>query len=209
MKTKLGPAGLLHTAYCLLLSAAIVVVPSASVQAAEWTEFHDQSERFGVNFPGTPQIENFTYHTWREADVPAKIYTVKDGPRTYSVTVVNYQKVTDMGDLGTTDVLGSIAWAAWNVRRRPGVDIKYDAYAEADRIEGHEIYLVNPDKTQTSIAIFREASRLYILEANVPAGSPPPIQFQQSLQIYDDAGQRVRYETDVNRIRKRVPDTCQ
>jgi hypothetical protein len=191
------------------IAIALIACSQAPAFAVEWTEFVDQSERFGVNFPGKPQVTQITYRTWREADVPAKVYTVKDGPRTYSVTVVNYQKVTDTGDLGTTDVLGSIAWAAWNVRRRPGVEIKYDAYAEADRIEGHEIYLVNPDKTQTSIAIFREKSRLYILEATVPAGSPPAIQFQQSLQIFDDNGVRVRYETNVDRIRKRVQDVCQ
>ena len=64
--------------------------------------------------------------------------------------MVNYSKlVAAKGDAETTDVLGSIAWAAWNVRKRPGIQITYDAYAQADRIEGHEIYLVNPDKSQT------------------------------------------------------------
>jgi len=188
---------------------AMILMAASPVYAAEWIEFQDKAERFGVNLPGKPDVRDIMYTSWRGAVLPAKVYTVKDGPRTYSVTVVNYQKVTDTGDVGTTDVLGSIAWAAWAVRRRPGVDIKYDAYAQADRIEGHELYLVNPDKTQTSIGIFLHASRLYILEANVPAGSPPPLQFQQSLEIFDDKGVRVRYEIDVDRNKTRVPDTCQ
>ncbi len=190
------------------LAVAWVVCSQASVFAADWTEFVDKAERFGVNLPGQPDVRETTYTSWRGAVLPAKVYTVKDGARSYSVTVVNYQKV-GTGDAGTTDVLGSIAWAAWSVRKRPGIEVKYDAYAQADRIEGHEIYLVNADKTQTSIGIFLHASRLYILEANVPAGSPPALQFQQSLEIFDDKGVRVRYSIDADRNRTRVTDTCQ
>ena len=191
------------------LMIAWVMGSLAPAFAAEWTEFQDKAERFGVNLPGKPEIREIMYKTWRGAVLPAKAYSVKDGPRSYSVTVVNYQKVTDTGDAGTTDVLGSIAWAAWNVRKRPGVEIKYDAYAQADRIEGHELYLGNPDKTQTSIGIFLHASRLYILEATVPAGSPPALEFQQSLEIFDDKGLRVRYEIDVEHNKRRIQDTCQ
>ena len=204
MKNSSAPR-LLSIACGLLM--AVLFAPS--IYAAEWSEFVDKAERFGVNVPGKPEVRETTYVSWREAVLPAKVYTLKDGARSYSVTVVNYEKVTGTGDAGTTDVLGSIAWAAWNVRKRPGVEIKYDAYAQADRIEGHELYLVNPDKTQTSIGIFLHASRLYILEANVPAGSPPPLQFQQSLEIFDATGVRVRYEIDADRNKTRVPDTCQ
>ena len=194
-------------------SAALVVLlimfSGAPAFAAEWIEFVDKTERFGVNLPGTPAVRDITYTSWRGAELPAKVYTVKDGPRSYSVTVVNYQKLAGAGVAAVTDLLGSIAWAAWNVRKRPGIEITYDAYAEADHIEGHEIYLVNPDKSRTNIGIFLHASRLYILEASVPAGSPPALQFQQSLYIFDDKGVRVRYEIDADRNRKRVPDTCQ
>ena len=186
-----------------------LVATSVPAFAAEWMEFVDKAERFGVNLPGKPDVRDFTFTSWRGAELPAKLYTLKDGPRSYSVTVVNYEKAAVTGVAGVTDVLGSIAWAAWNIRKRPGIEITYDAYTEADHIEGHEIYLVNPDKSRTNIGIFLHASRLYILEASVPAGSPPALQFQQSLYIFDDQGVRVRYEIDVNRTRKRVPDTCQ
>jgi hypothetical protein len=184
----------------------VAVVPA---YAQDWIEFQDKAERFGVNLPGKPEVTNITYATWRGAMLPAKVYTVKAGPRTYSVTVVNYERLAAKSDGDTTDILGSIAWAAWNVRKRPGVQINYDAYAQADRIEGHEIYLVNPDKSQTRVGIFLHAKRLYILEANVPAGSPPPLQFQQSLEIFDDQGVRVRYDIDADLNRTRVKDTCQ
>jgi len=129
---------------------ALIACSVAPAVAAEWTEFVDKAERFGVNLPGKPDVRDIMFTSWRGAVVPAKVYTVKDGPRSYSVTVVNYQTVAEAGVAGVTDVLGSIAWAAWNVRKRPGIEITYDAYTEADHIEGHEIYLVNPDKSRTN-----------------------------------------------------------
>jgi hypothetical protein len=188
------------------LVVAWVMSSLAPAFAAEWTEFIDKSERFGVNLPGKPEVRDIQYVSWRGATVPARVYTVKDGSRSYSVTVVDYTKVVIHNDTEITDILGSIDWAAWNIRKRPGIQITYDAYAQADRIEGHEIYLVNPDKTKTTIGIFLHAKRLYILEANVPAASPPPLEFQQSLEIFDDQGVRVRYEVDAEGQRlRRVP----
>ena len=194
---------------CVSVSLWLVAVSVTSAHAQDWIEFQDKAERFGVNLPGKPEVTNITYATWRGAMLPAKVYTVKVGPRSYSVTVVNYASLAAKSDGDTTDILGSIAWAAWNVRKRRGVQINYDAYAQADRIEGHEIYLVNPDKSQTRVGIFLHAKRLYILEANVPAGSPPPLQFQQSLEIFDDQGVRVRYDIDADLNRTRTKDTCQ
>jgi hypothetical protein len=194
-------------------TAAMVVLSfilAAPAYAQDWIEFTDKAERFGVNLPGKPEIHEMPYTSWRGAKLTARVYTVKDGPRSYSVTVVNYPSPPGATrDADVTDVLGSIAWAAWNVRMRPGITITYDAYAQADRIEGHEIYLVNADKTQTRVGIFLHARRLYILEATVPAGSPPPLEFQQSLEIFDENGVRVRYDIDADRNRTRVPDTCQ
>ena len=166
------------------LVIACVTCSLAPAFAAEWTEFVDKAERFGVSLPGNPDVREITYKTWRGATVPARVYTAKDGPRSYSVTVVDHTKVVIHNDTEITDILGSIDWAAWNIRKRPGIQITYDAYAQADRIEGHEIYLVNPDKTKTTIGIFLHAKRLYILEANVPAGSPP--------YEVDPEGQRVK-----------------
>jgi hypothetical protein len=46
--------------------------------------------------------------------------------------------------------------------------------------------------------------RLYILEATVPQGAVPPLEFQMSLSILDEEGKRVRFEVDAcgQRIRR-------
>ena len=68
----------------------------------------DKAERFGVNLPAKPEVREIPYTSWRGAMLPARVYTVKDGPKRYSVTVVNYQKITDtayLRKIGTHDLL--------------------------------------------------------------------------------------------------------
>ena len=72
-----------------------------------------------------------TYMSEYGGAFPARVYTAQEGPRRYSVTVVNY------AGAGVTDVRGSIAYAALNFRKRGG-EVTYDAYAQVDRIEGHQ-----------------------------------------------------------------------
>jgi hypothetical protein len=102
-------------------------------------------------------------------------------------------------------VNGSIAHEAWKIRRRGG-EVTFDAYAVADYIEGHELYITNADQSRTMVAIFLHAKRLYILEATVPRNAPPPLLFQQSLQIFDEKGVRIRYRINADGQRiERVP----
>ena len=100
------------------------------------------------------------------------------------------------------DVLGSIAFAAWNIRKRGG-EVTYDAFHTVDFIEGHLLQITNADQSRSFAGIYLHASRLYILEATVPKGSPPPGHFQQSLGIFDEKGERVRYNLDADGNRAR------
>jgi len=181
---------------------AILVMSAVNASAQDWIEYVDQAERFGVTLPGQPVIQEITYTSWRQRTLPARVYTVNDGPSRYSVTVVDYSLVEEV-----TDVIGSIAHEAWKIRRRGG-EITFDAYAQADRIAGHELYVTNPDKSRTMVGIFLHAKRLYILEATVPPGAAPPLQFQQSLRVLDEDGERIRYNINADGQRTgRVPPT--
>ena len=57
---------------------------------------------------------------------------------------------------------------------------------------------------RTYVAIHLHKSRLYILEATAPEGTPPPGHFQQSLSILDENGDRIRYNLDADGVRTRV-----
>jgi hypothetical protein len=168
--------------------------------AEGWIEFVSREDRFLVNLPGQPSIRETTWQPQRGQAVPARVYTVEDGRSRYSVMVANLTSIREV-----SDVKGSIAWEAWNFRKRGGT-VAYDAYAQVDRIDGHLLRIVNTNGTETIAAIHEHDRRLYVLEADVPPNTPGAVHFQQSLAILDREGNVVRYELDAdgNRIR-RVP----
>jgi hypothetical protein len=180
-----------------LIPTALILSISGPSLAQDWIEYVDRAERFSVNLPDKPAVQDMTYKSEDGGALPARVYTAQEGPRRYSVTVVNY------ADAEVTVVRGSIAWAAWNFRKRGG-EVTYDAYAQVDRIEGHQLQITNADKSRTFVAIHLHARRLYILEATVPPGSPPPTDFQQTLGILDEKGNRIRYDLDADGNRTRV-----
>jgi hypothetical protein len=173
---------------------------AGAAQHPEWIDYESREDRFAVNLPGQPSIRAITYQPQRGGPLPARVYTVQDGPSRYVVTVVNLTGIKE-----PSDVKGSVAWEAWNFRKRGG-QITYDAYAQVDRIEGHHLNITNPDGSLTFVAIHVHERRLYILESTGPANTAGAVHFQQSLSILDEKGERIRYELDTygNRAR-RVP----
>ncbi|MBM3817591.1 MAG: hypothetical protein FJW14_01045 [Acidimicrobiia bacterium] len=190
---------MMRTSAALVLLMTVWLPASAGRLAAqEWIEYTDRAERFMVNFPGQPVVRDATWESQRDDALPARVYLAQTGPQRYTLTVVNLAKVAQ-----PSDVKGSVAWAAWQFRQRGG-QITYDAYAQSDRIEGHELHITNRDTTQTWVAIYMLARRMYILEAAVPANSPGAVHFLQSLIVLDEKGLRIRYEidSDGNRTRR-------
>ena len=123
----------------------------------------------------------------------------------YSITVVDFtdaeaihaeranKTAADDGSLyWAVDVLGSIAYAAWNIRKRGG-EITYDAFNYIQRVGGHQLQITNDDQSRTYAGIYLHETLLYILEATVPARSPPPVFFQQSLTLLNDEGETFNY----------------
>jgi hypothetical protein len=165
----------------------------------DWAEYINRGELFVVAFPGQPAVRDIVFKSELEKDLPAKVFTAQSGPSRYSITVVNYK------DAEVGDVRGSVAWAAWLIRKRGG-QVQHDGFNANDRIEGHQLHILNPDNTRTLVAIHTYARRMYILEATTPADYPPGADFQQSLVILDAEGKRVRYDLDADGNRtKRVP----
>jgi len=173
------------------VAVAVGLVPAA-VWAQEWVEYVDRTERFSINFPAQPTVRDITYQVQRGAPAKARVFAVQDGPRLYSVTVVNLANVAQ-----PSDVKGAVAWEAWQFRKRGG-EVTFDAFSQVDRIDGHQLQITNPDKSLTVVGIYVHARRLYILEATVPPRTPGAVHFQQSLMILDEDGKRIRYELDAD-----------
>ncbi len=174
---------------------AIILLAPAQALAQDWIEYIDREQRFSVNLPGEPTIEETTIISQRGSPYPAYIYRVNDGQSAYMVKVVDY------ADAIVSDVRGSIAWEAWHYRmdaRDAGGEITFDGYAQIDRIEGHQLQITNSDQSHTYVAIHLYNRRLYVLEATSPEGAPRPMLFQASLSMLNEDGERVRFTIDAD-----------
>jgi hypothetical protein len=168
-----------------LAPALLVLALSSAAYAQAWIEYKSAEDRFGVGFPGEPKIEKYDFTSEYGATLPAHRYTANAGEGHYSVTVIDYTNARSL-----TDLRGSIAFAATALRQKGKVT--YDAYQEIDRIPGHQLQVTQPDGRRIFAGINLYEKKLYILEASVPAGVPPPEGFRASLQILDAKGDPIR-----------------
>lgn len=188
--------------FILAVAALSFTWPSLS---QEWTEFVSMEDRFRMFGPGQPEVREISYPSEYGVEYPARVYTYEDGPNRYSLTVVDYTDAqrlhaertnktsADDGSIyWSVDVLGSIAYAAWNLRRRGG-EVTYDAFHYIQRVDGHQLQITNEDQSRTYAGIYLHDMRLYIVEATTPAGRPPPTIFQQSLELLNEEGETFNY----------------
>jgi hypothetical protein len=171
--------------------------------AQGWHEYTSTADRFRILAPGEFEVREIDYPSEYGAVFPAHVYSYSAGANRYSVTVVDYTNARAIHAARAKteaeyelyweiDVRASVAYAAWNLRKRGG-EITYDAYHYIDRVEGHQLQITNDDETRTFAGIYLHDSRLYVLEATVAPGAPPPLMFQQSLEFIDEQGNRIRY----------------
>ena len=73
-----------------LIIAAAALLISTQAFAQEWVEYTNTQDRFTVNFPAQPTVLDFTYTSWLDAKLPARVYTAAHGAERYSVTFVDY-----------------------------------------------------------------------------------------------------------------------
>ena len=65
----------------------------------------------------------------------------------------------------------------------------------SDLVAGMVLELTNnPDQSRTYVSIYMHENKLFVSEATVPRGYPPPLIFQQSLGWIDEKGARIRYQ---------------
>jgi hypothetical protein len=198
----------------VIIAAALSLLISGLSFGQDWATYTSKTDFFAVNFPGQPRVQDITYRTEYNLNLPAHVYSVANGANKYSVTVVDYSNAekligdrvkscqAELGDVDActaafqtrTEMRGAIVYATWAFLQRDA-KLTHFTYAYADLVEGHQIQLTNKDASRTFAAIYMHENRLYILEGTVPEGSPPPGLFQQSLQFLDKDGNRIRYQS--------------
>jgi hypothetical protein len=181
------------------LVSAVVVCLSTAAYAQAWSEYINREEFFTVNFPGNPAVKEIPYKTEKGTALKAKVFTANApaGSITagrYAMTVVDYSSA--QAELAT-----AVAEAS-KVYRAKG-NATYDDTGNVDRIKTQRQTIETSNMTYIMTEILAHGTRLYIVEAETAMNVPPPAQFQASVQILDEAGDRIRYENDgVTRIRR-------
>ena len=188
----------------------LFLLPAGGLLAQGWIEYQSGDDLFSINWPapGEPEVREITWPSEYGAVFPGRVYTVRDGPSVYSVTVIDYTDSyrVHLARANSTeadspvnyeywriDVIASVAYAAQNFRQRGG-EVTYDAWHHVDRVAGHQLNITHADESRSYIGIYLHEARLYIVEAVVPGNHPPQGHFQQSLGFLDEQGRNVRYQ---------------
>jgi len=198
--------------------AALLAVP-CSAEAQDWEEYTSLEDGFRLNFPGRPRITATTWTSQLNYVLPARVYSAERGRERYSLTVVDYSGIEQQGiERGKScppgnancranappalgpgyshhDERGAIVYATFKLLQRD-VKLNFLAWEWQDLVEGHLVQLTNnADQSRTFAWVGMHAHKLYILEGTVPAGSPEPGLFQQSMQWIDKNGNGIRYQS--------------
>lgn len=200
-----------------MLLVLVLCAPSTA-RSQEWNEYQSTMDRFSITFPGQPTVQEITWPSEYGAVFPGRVYSVRQGMSSYSVTVIDYAQSEKLHAAiakpesfqdpryWQIDIQASIQYAATKFRNRQGSRVTYDAWHYIDLVEGHMLQLTNQDQSRTFVSIYLHENRLYIIEATVPQGYPQPGLFQQNLSFLDEKGMRVRYnEIYSNRLPPLAP----
>ncbi|MBH98284.1 MAG: hypothetical protein CMM56_07500 [Rhodospirillaceae bacterium] len=204
------------------VSVTLLTIISMPCLAQDWIEYVHKTDRFAVTFPSMPEIEETEIESAHGVPFPARIYSSQRGQTSFSLTVVDYTDAEERhrarpdqtdassgANFWVMDIRASLAHTAQMIRlqtRAMGGEVTYEGWADIDKVEGHQMHLINADQSRTYIGIHLNNRRLYFLEATAPQNYPPVAWFQQSLQFINEEGMRIRYmfDADGQRINTRI-----
>ena len=73
-----------------IIAGITVLLVAATLQAQEWSTYSNRIDRFEVNFPGQPKVEEIKWPSEYGAVFPGRVYSVEQSGSRYSVTVIDY-----------------------------------------------------------------------------------------------------------------------
>lgn len=197
------------------LCALLLSLPGLAA-AQEWQEFVFQQDGISVNFPSKPTITETRWTSQLRYTLPARVYSVENGPERYSMTVVDYRPLEQQGyerwkqcppgnsqcrNGGETigpgywkqDERGAMTFALSKYMKDEKYTITDYAWDWQDMVEGYHLQLDGPGDRRTLVYVAMHQRKLYMLEASSPAHYPEPGLFQQSIGWLDENGKRIRY----------------
>ena len=203
----------------IVLAALLSTSVLAAAQEAD--EYVNTKDGFKIYFPAQPAVKDITWISQQDFKLPGRVYSVDKGKEHYSVTVVDYGGIEQMGiervktcpagaplckgtalsgpGLWKHDVREAQEYATFKLIQRDNVKVSDLTWSQHDMVEGDELQLTNTvDGSRTYAYVAMHEMKLYIAEATVPKGYPPATLFQTSMSWVDKDGKGIRYETMYN-----------
>lgn len=174
-----------------IITAALALFMANAANAQDWGEYSNRENFFTVNFPGDPVEKEVPYKTAKGTNLTAHVFTASAPADTllagtYSVTVVDYSSAL-------SELPMAMEEAAAAMRTKGAV--KYDGSNNVDQMASWRQTIETDNRRILSEILTAANNRLYIVAAETALATPPPAQFQASVQILDENGIRIRYKT--------------
>ena len=194
---------------------ALLLSIAGNATAQDIDDYQNNADGFRITMPGKPTMMETKWKSEHGYMLPTHVYALDRGREHYSITVVDYHLIEQMGIqrakdcvertqicMGNTntgpgfwmhDVRGALVYASHQFMQREGVKLTDYVWSQHDRVEGHELQLTNPDQSRTYAYVVMHEMKLYITEATVPRNAPPATLFQTSMSFVDKDGKPIRY----------------
>ena len=153
----------------IVVSLLLSVCGSAFAQ--EWAEYQNIQDGFKIDYPGQPKVTTLTWKSEHGFMLPARVYSVDRGKERYSVTVVDYSGIEQMGierakscppgaepclgsDLAGIgywkhDVRGAVLYATARMLKA-NVTLTELTWQQEDLVEGEQVQVTsNADQSRT------------------------------------------------------------
>ena len=220
-----------------IVAAVFVLVFAGSLFAQdEWMEFTSRQDGFRITFPGMPKVQDVTWTSQMGYLLPARVFSADRGREHYSVTVADYRGIDKLGiakaqtctpgaetciggqtrivgaGYWKSDVHGAITYAAFRLLQQHGTPTGM-TWNWAEQVEGTLLQFTNADQSRSSASIYMHDNRLYVIEGNVPKGSPEPELFKMSIGFIrpDGTGSNIYssvYNNYMGLGESPLPDLC-
>jgi hypothetical protein len=178
----------------LFLAAALALFFTGSAQAQPWVSYHGKEDRFAAWFPVAPTVATTQWTDETGKVRQARKFTAERNGNTYTLIAVDY---SDQPEILYRPPIDHAA-AQY---RRMGI-VTYDEDAQIDRVPGRQLQVTQANGRRIFFETHYHDGRLYVLDANMAPRAAPPGQFQQTLQILDKQGVRVRYDNNGKRMER-------
>jgi hypothetical protein len=178
----------------LSIAAVLVLFLTGAAYAQAWVSYYGKDDRFAAWFPAEPTVTMMDWTDETGKVRKARKFTAERTGNTYTLIAVDYS------DRPEILYRPPIDYAA--AQYRPKGKVTYDEDAQIDRVPGRQLQITQADGRRIFFETHYHDGRLYILDANMGPRAAPPGQFQQTLQILDKQGVRVRYDNNGKRMER-------